>query len=97
MKKYEIMYIVNASLEDEARQTVIDGLHKIITDHKGTIDKIDDWGIKEFAYEIDHMKKGYYVVINISCENEAIQEFERLSRINTNVVRFLIIKTEDEE
>ena len=97
MKKYEIMYIVNASLEDAARQSVMDGMHKILTDHEGSIDKIDEWGVKEFAYEINHMNKGYYVVINVTANNEGIQEFDRLTRINSNVVRYLILKTQDEE
>ena len=91
------MYIVNASLEDAARQQVMDGLHKIITDHEGTIDKVDEWGVKEFAYEINHMKKGYYVVMNVTSNNEGIQEFDRLTRINQNIVRFMIIKTQGEE
>lgn len=97
MKKYEIMYIVNASLDDAARQNVMDGMHKIITDYNGTIDKVDEWGVKEFAYEINHMTKGYYVVINVTSNNEGIQEFDRLTRINQNVVRYLIIKTQGEE
>ncbi|MEG0410917.1 MAG: 30S ribosomal protein S6, partial [Erysipelotrichaceae bacterium] len=91
MKKYEIMYIVKADLDDAKRQEVMDAMHKIITDHNGTIDKIDEWGVKEFAYEINHMTKGYYVVINISADNEAIAEFERLVRINQSVVRHLTI------
>lgn len=97
MKKYEIMYIVNASLDDAARQKVMDGLHKIITDHEGSIDNMDDMGVKEFAYEIKHMNKGYYVVINVTANNEGIAEFERLARINQNVVRYMIIKTEAEK
>ena len=97
MKKYEIMYIVNASLDDAARQSVMDGLHKILTDREGSIDKMDDMGVKEFAYEIDHMNKGYYVVINVTANNEGIAEFERLARINQNVVRFMILKTEAEK
>ena len=97
MKKYEIMYIVKADLDDAKRQEVIEGLHKIITDHNGTIDKVDEWGVKEFAYEINHMTKGYYVVINVSAGNEAIAEFDRLVRINNNVVRHMTIKTEGEE
>lgn len=97
MKKYEIMYIVNASLDDEARAKVMNGLHKIITDHEGAIEKIDEWGVKEFAYEINHMNKGYYVVLNVAAINEGIAEFERLARINNNVIRYLIIKTEGEE
>lgn len=97
MKKYEIMYIVKADLDDAKRQEVIEGLHKIITDHNGTIDKVDEWGVKEFAYEINHMTKGYYVVINVSAGNEAIAEFDRLVRINNNIVRHMTIKTEGEE
>ena len=53
--------------------------------------------MKEFAYEIDHMKKGYYVVINASATNEGIAEFDRLTRINNNVVRHMIIKMQGEE
>ena len=97
MKKYEIMYIVNASLDDAARQKVMERLHGIITSHEGSIDKIDEWGVKEFAYEIDHMKKGYYVVINVTANNEGIQEFQRLARINNNIVRFMVVKTQGEE
>ena len=97
MKKYEIMYIVNASLEDAARKEVMDGLHKIITDHEGKIEKVDEWGVKEFAYEIKHMNKGYYVVINVEANNEGIHEFERLARINPNVVRYMVVKTEAEK
>lgn len=97
MKKYEIMYIVNASLDDAARQSVMDGMHKIITDHNGSIDKVEEWGVKEFAYEINHMNKGYYVLINVTANNEGIQEFDRLTRINSNIVRYLILKTQGEE
>ena len=96
MRKYEIMYIVNASLEEAARTTVMDDLHKIITDHEGTIDKIDEWGVKEFAYEINHMTKGYYVVVNVTATPEGIAEFDRLTRINTNVVRYLTVRLDEE-
>ena len=97
MKKYEIMYIVNASLDEAASQKVMDSLHKIITDHEGTIDNVDDWGVKEFAYEIKHMNKGHYVVINVTANNEGIHEVERLARINPNVVRYMVVKTEAEK
>ena len=72
-------------------------LHGIITSHEGSIDKIDEWGVKEFAYEIDHMKKGYYVVSSVTANNEGNQEFQRLARINNNIVRFMVVKTQGEE
>ena len=96
MKKYEVMYILNASLEDEKRVALIDSLHAIITDNGGKIEKIDDWGIREFAYEIEHMKKGYYVVTTFEADNETVKEFDRLMRINANVVRYMNIKLDEE-
>ena len=96
MKKYEVMYILNASLEDEKRVALIDSLHAIITDNGGKIEKIDDWGIREFAYEIEHMKKGYYVVTTFEANNETVKEFDRLMRINANVVRYMNIKLDEE-
>lgn len=94
MRKYEIMYILKANLEEAVRQETMDGLHAIITNSEGTIENVDEWGLKEFAYEIDYEKKGYYVVIKVTANNEGIAEFDRLARINNNVVRFLIVKEE---
>ncbi|MGB7593976.1 MAG: 30S ribosomal protein S6 [Erysipelotrichaceae bacterium] len=96
MRKYEVMYIVNASLDDAARQAVITTLHAIIADNGGTIVKIDDWGVKEFAYSIENMTKGYYVVLNIEAEPATVKEFDRLARINSNVVRHMILNLEEE-
>ena len=86
MKKYEVMYIVNASLDDAARQQVIDGLHAIITDNGGKILKVDDWG---------DMTKGYYMVVTFEADNATVKEFDRLSRINANIVRYMIIKQDE--
>ncbi len=91
------MYIVNASLEDGARAKLVEGLHNILTTAGGSIDNVDEWGCKEFAYEINHMTKGYYYVINVTANNEGIAEFDRLARINTNVIRFMILKEEDKK
>jgi len=95
MRKYEVMYIIKADLEDEARQEVINNMHAIITDNGGTIDNVDEWGVRDFAYEIDDMTKGYYVVIKITTETAGLNEFERLMHINANIVRYLIINTEE--
>ena len=97
MKKYEIMYIINASLDEAQFQAVQDRLHQTITSNEGSIDKVEDWGIKEFAYEIDHMKKGHYVVINATANNAGIAEFQRMSRISNNVIRIMVVKTEGEK
>ena len=97
MKKYDIMYIVNASLDEDQFQQVTDRLNNTITENGGTIDSFDDWGIKEFAYEIDHMKKGHYAVVNVTANTEGIAEYQRLARISNSIIRIMVVKTEDEK
>lgn len=94
MKKYEVMYIINESVEAEKRAELIENFAKIITDNGGVVNKTDEWGMREFAYRIDYMKKGYYVVVSFEADNECVKEFDRLMRINANVVRFLITRDE---
>ena len=94
MKKYEVMYIINESVETEKRAELIETLSKIITDNGGKIAKTDEWGMREFAYHIDDMKKGYYVVTAFEADNACVKEFDRLMRINANVVRFMITRDE---
>ena len=96
MRKYEIMYILNSSLEEEARQELMETLHNIIVNDGGTVDKVDDWGMKEFAYRIEDMTKGYYTVINVTGEPDAIKEFDRICRINANVVRTMIVNLDNQ-
>ena len=57
MKKYEIMIIVNASLDDAQFEALEKRLFAPILENGGSIDNVDNWGVREFAYEIDHMKK----------------------------------------
>ncbi len=95
MRNYEIMYIVKATLEEAARLELVENLHAILTNDEAVIKHVDDWGLREFAYEIDDMTKGYYTVLKVEAKPETIKEFDRLARINTNVVRFLILNLED--
>ena len=95
MKKYEVMYIINEAVDQEARTALMETIAKIITDNRGTVTKTDDsWGMREFAYPIDDMKKGYYVVLKFEADKECVKEFDRLLRINANVVRFMITRDE---
>ena len=95
MKQYETMYIVKSSLEENARQELIAKMHAIITEHGGTIDKVDEWGMRDFAYRIEYMTKGYYVVVTYTVDVDGLNEFDRLMRINNNIVRTLTISTDE--
>jgi len=95
MRNYEIMYIVKATLEEAAVKEVVTNLHAILSADGGTVKHVDEWGLREFAYPIDDMTKGYYSVIKVETTPAAVKEFDRLARINTNVVRFLVLNLED--
>ena len=96
MKQYETMYIIKSTLDDAARAALVEEMHGIITQHGGTIDNVDDWGMRDFAYEIDHMSKGYYVVVTYTVDVEGLNEFKRLMGINNDIVRLMTI-SEDEK
>lgn len=92
MKKYEIMYILKSTLDDAARNELIGKLNELLTVEGSTVDNVNEWGLKELAYEINDEKKGYYVVVEASVSsNQVLAEFERIAKLNVNVLRHLVI------
>ena len=92
MRKYEIMYILKADLDEAARKDAMEKLSSIITSNGGSVEKTDEsMGLRELAYPIKDETKGYYVVLKVSMDNVAINEFNRLVRINPVVLRHLIV------
>ncbi len=89
MKKYELMYIVKADLDEATRKAEIEKLHAILETNGAKIGEVKEWGMRNFAYEINKQIKGYYVVVKLTAEVAALNEFSRLARINPNVVRHL--------
>ena len=92
MKNYEIMFIVRPDMEEEAVKKTVKSFEKILTDHKAKITLSKELGQKEFAYEIKKFKSGYYFLYNIEANDDsAIREFDRVARLDENVIRHLII------
>jgi len=94
MRKYEIMYIVDQDTQEAEIKEINTKLDGILTANGGKIIESKDWGLKEFAYEINHKKKGYYFVQIVETSAENIAEFRRVTKINKAVVRALIVNTE---
>lgn len=90
MKKYEIMYILRSTLEENDRKAQVEKLAKLLTSNGAKVSKTDEWGLKDLAYEIKKEKKGYYVVLEVEAEPAALKEFDRLTKIDNNVLRYLI-------
>ena len=92
MRKYEIMYILRADLDEATRKEVMDKLAKIITDNGGKVENTDEsMGLRDLAYEIKDQAKGYYVVLKVEMDNTTIYEFNRKVRHNPSVLRHLIV------
>ena len=92
MNKYEIMFIVKPDVEEETRNALTENFKNILTNGEGTVDNVNEWGLRDFAYEIQDYKKGYYVVVDTTTTPENISEFERISRINANVIRHMTLR-----
>lgn len=97
MKKYEVMYIINASVEDDKRASLVETVANIINTNGGKVNKTDEWGMRDFAYRIDDMTKGYYVVVAFEADNACVKELDRLMGINASIVRFMITRDEAAE
>lgn len=95
MNKYEIMFILKSN-EEEAIKTQVSELKAIITDMNGEIVNEKEMGNRKLAYPINKELNGYYYVINVNANNEAIAEFDRKARISENVIRHLIIRLDEE-
>ena len=95
MKRYEIMYIVRPNLEEEARKELIAKFNKVLTDLKSEEVKVDEWGLRDLAYEIADYKKGYYVVLDVNAPVEAISELDRVMKIDENIIRHIVISRDE--
>ena len=95
MEKYEIMYILQATLDENARKAEIEKLHGILKANKIAVTDVKEWGVKDFAYVIKKQTKGYYVVIKANGEAKGLAEFDRLVRLDPLVIRHLITIDQD--
>ena len=95
MTNYEIMFIVKPDLEEAAIKKEAENLKKVLTDAKCKINEKKAMGQRELAYEMNKYKNGYYFLYVVEATKEAVAEFDRLARINENILRHLVIRVDD--
>jgi len=95
MRKYEIMYIIRPDIEEEAQKALIERFNGILTDNGAEIEKVKEVGKKRLAYEIQNYRDGFYVLININSEVEAINEFDRLAKFSEDIIRHIAVREDD--
>lgn len=92
MHTYELMIITNAGLDEDAVAANVERFTTVITDQGGTVERVDHWGKRQFAYEIEHMTEGYYTVVDFQAPGPAIAELDRQLRITDAVVRHKVVR-----
>lgn len=91
MRAYELMIIFTAGLEESAVQSQINKLTADAEAAGGSLEKVDKWGVRRFAYEIDHKWEGFYVVLEFLAP-EALNEIDRTLRLADDVVRHKFVR-----
>ncbi|MBR6729284.1 MAG: 30S ribosomal protein S6 [Clostridia bacterium] len=94
INKYETIFVVDASLEEEKITALVEKFKSLISD-AGEIESVDEWGKRRLAYPIDDKNEGYYVLIHFSAQPDFPQELERIYRITDGILRDIIIKKEE--
>ena len=92
MNKYELALVVNAKIEDDERAAAVEKAKEIITRFGGVVTEVEDAGKKRLAYEIQHMKEGFYYFIQFDAPSTCPEEVERRVRILDNVIRYLCVR-----
>jgi len=97
MKAYELLLLLNPTLDEEARAAVVEKIHAVITAGGGVIDNTETWGKRKLAFEIGKMTEGDYELIDFHSNPDAIAELDRVLHITDPVVRYMIVRREDKE
>ena len=92
MALYESVIIGRQDLTPGQFETLLEKFIAVIQSFKGEIKKRENWGVRNLAYKINKNRKGHYMLLNIDGPPEAIQEYERLMRLDEDIIRFLTIK-----
>ncbi len=96
MTKYEIMFIVKATQESADVKKTAENAKKILTAESANVTEFKELGEKKLAYPIKKETNGYYYVMQVEANKEAITEFDRKIKLDENVLRHLIIRLDEE-
>ena len=92
MKKYEIMYIINPTVLEEGRETLIAEVNELLQANGATIAKTEKWGERKLAYPIEKKKSGFYVLTTFEIDGVKLAEVEAKLNIIESVMRYIVVK-----
>ena len=94
MTNYELMFIIDPTLEDETEKATIEAVKGII-ENEGEVVDVDEWGLRKMAYQIQKKSEGYYVVVTFKAQPTLPKELDRRLRISDNVMRHIIVNKDE--
>lgn len=95
MRKYEVMYIIKPDLEESKYPEIIEKYNTLIQNNGGEVLKVEPWGKRRLAYEINKLREGYYVLLQMACSHDFPAELERNFKIADEIMRFLVTRIEE--
>ena len=92
MRPYDVMLILEPTLEESAVQAVVNRSTELLQSGGGSVNRVDKWGRRRLAYEIGHRSEGSYVLLEVSAEPTALDELDRTLRLADDVIRHKIVR-----
>jgi small subunit ribosomal protein S6 len=96
MRLYEVVYILDPALDEGAVDSKLGKFHELATSQGGEVEAVDHWGVRQLAYPIKKQRNGYYVVAQFTAAVDALPEYERLLKLDDEVIRYLLVLNEGE-
>ena len=94
MRKYETIFVLKPNLEEEKRNALIEKFTGIINSD-GEVVKVNEWGNRRLAYEIQKLREGYYVLVDFKANTTLPAELERNYKIADDVIRYIVVNREE--
>ncbi|ETP66990.1 30S ribosomal protein S6 [Planococcus sp. FY231025] len=92
MREYELMYIMQPAIEEEAKKALVERFNDILTSNGAEIIESKEWGKRRLAYEINDLREGFYQIVKVNAGSEAINEYTRLANINEDIIRHIAVR-----
>ncbi len=92
MRTYEVMVILDPSLEERTVGPSLDKYLNVIRKDGGSVESVDIWGRRRMAYEIKKNQEGIYAVVNLTAEPDSVKELDRQLTLNESILRTKVIR-----
>ena len=92
MNKYELVYVIDTTLDDDARKAVMDRFHGMLESLGGKVEKVEEWGKRRLAYPINYKTEGYYVLMTFESKTDFPAELTRIYNITDGIIRAIVVE-----